>query len=184
MERLEQRYIIAIVVALFLIVVCYFISRGYYSMYDDMLTGMWKADPDWAERAELDGMLLYIGEAEGWWGESRKCYMIMYANDQVLAAKQIEMSISTKNTLFPKKAVDYYINMTDLGESEEGLLPDETDGMNMPLADIMPLELRMELGVSNGKLILYGDDEDGEETQYAKLYKDAAATDISRDRGD
>jgi len=181
MEPLHIAILVVILIAIFF----YYISYSYYYMYDDMLSGMWKADPDWAIQADIDGMLLFIGEAEGGiFTETRKGYMIMHANDQVIAAKQIEFNISSQSNIIPKKTVTYYVELVDLGESEDGLLPDEADGSNVPLEEIMPLTLTMEVGVSSGKLILYGEDEDGEETQYAKLYKDAAATDVSRERGD
>lgn len=179
---MENLHIAILAIVVLVLIFLYWISSSYYAMYDDMLSGMWRADPDWAMQADLDGMLLYIGNAEGWWGESRKGYLIMHANDQIIAAKQLELNVSTGLHIVPKKTLTYWVTLTDLGESE-GLLPDEGDSSNVPLEDIMPSELQMEIGVSSGRLILYGD-EDGEEIQYAKLFKDAVATDTSRARGE
>jgi hypothetical protein len=177
---MDHQNIIVGVIVFILFLVCWMLSSSYYSMYDDMISGMWKADPDWAEQADIDGMLLFIGPSEGSGilSETRKGYLIMHADDQIIASKKIDVNISTGISILPKTTVTYSMHVTDLSEpEEEGML--EAD--HIPWTDIMPYDLEMELGVSSGKLILNGTDDEGESTQYAKLFKDPAATDLSRE---
>lgn len=172
----EMKILLGVVVILLLIG----ISRANYELYDDMLSGMWVSDPEWAARADLDGMLLYVGPSVSWFGEKRRCYLIMYADNRVVVSKQIQMNISLISTLIPVKTHYCSVDVEDLedGETFEGITDDDT-----PFEDIMPRSLTLELGVSSGKLVIKGY-EDGEETEFARLYKDAAATDIARSRSD
>ena len=155
-------------------------------MYDDMISGMWKADPEWAAQADIDGMLLFIGPSEGFGvlSENRRGYLIMYANDQIIASKKLELTIHTGLTILPKTTVNYNIYVTDMSEPKDGDLPDADNDNFIPWTDIMPHDLEMELGVSSGKLILNGTDENGDKTEYAKLFKEPAATDLSRVMGE
>ena len=174
----NQNVIIGVIIFI-VFLLCWMLSSSYYGMYDDMINGMWKADPEWAEQADIDGMLLFIGptETSGVLSETRNGYLIMHADDQIIASKKVTFNISTGISILPKTTVTYGVNIVDLDEPEDEDLP-EAD--YIPWTEIMPHNLEMELGVSNGKLILNGNDEDGEKTQYAKLFKDPAATDLSR----
>lgn len=177
---MNQNVIIGVIIFI-VFLLCWMLSSSYYGMYDDMINGMWKADPDWAAQADIDGMLLFIGPAEssGILSEMRHGYLIMHANDQVIASKKLEITINNGVSLLPKQTITYTIHIADLSEadkSDAAALPDD----DIPWTDIMPHDLEMELGVSNGKLVLNGLDSAGETTQYAKLFKDAGATDLSR----
>lgn len=179
---MDTQNIIIGVVVLIVFLLCWILSSSYYSMYDDMINGMWKADPEWAEKADIDGMLLFIGPCDSesmftFWSETRKGYLIMHADDKVIASKKLEFTINTGVSILPKKTVNYSIHVTDLDEPEDGSLP-EAD--HIAWKEIMPHDLEMELGVSSGKLVLSGIDKSGETTQYAKLFKDPSATDLSR----
>lgn len=180
---MEDKHKIIIGVVLVLLVLFIF-ARANSELYNDMLTGMWVSDPEWAARADLDGMLLYVGQNESWFGDSRKCYLILHADDRVIVSKQIEMRISSGTILIPLKSLSCSVEIHDL-DAEEGAeklegVQDEDD--NIPFEDIMPRYLKLNLGISSAKLTLTGTDDSGEEIQYAKLFKDAAATDISRNR--
>lgn len=174
----EMKILVGVVVILLLIG----LSHANYELYDDMLYGMWVSDPEWAAKADLDGMLLYVGPSTSWVGEKRRCYLIMYANNRVVVSKQIQMNISLISTLIPVKTHVCSVEIEDLDESEafEGITDDD-----IPFEDIMPRSLTLELGVSSGKLVLRGYEKGSdEETEFARLYKDAAATDIARSRND
>lgn len=177
---MDNQNIIIGVVILIVFLLCLALSSFYYEMYNDMINGMWKADPEWAAQADIDGMLLFIGPSEGFGilSETRKGYLVMYADEQVIASKKLDFNISTGVTVLPRKTVNYSVYITDLDEPDEGGLPEEG---YIPWKDIMPHDLEMELGVSNGKLVLNGIDKEGETIQYAKLFKDAGATDLSRE---
>jgi len=159
-------------------------ARSNYELYDDMLGGMWVSDPEWAEKADLDGMLLFVGPNEGWFSDTRKCYLIMHADNHVIVNKQIEMCISSGVTLVPSKELTCSVQVTDLDgkdKDDELGISDEYDVI--PFEEIMPKNMTLVIGISSGKLVLKGDDK-GEEVQYAKLYKDAVATEIGRNRED
>jgi len=176
----EHKIILGVVLV---ILILFIFARANNELYNDMLTGMWVSDPEWAERADLDGMLLYVGQNESWFGDSRKCYLILHADNRVIVSKQIEMNVSSGTILVPMKSLSCSVEIRDLDEDDTEKLDgiqDEDD--NIPFEDIMPRYLTLELGISSAKLILTGNDESGEEIQYAKLFKDAAATDVSRNR--
>lgn len=181
---MDTQSIVIGVVVFIIFLLCWILSSSYYGMYDDMINGMWKADPEWAEKAEIDGMLLFIGPCEdslfSFGSETRKGYLIMHADDKVIASKKLELTISTGISILPRKTVNYSIYVTDLSAADSGLLPD-ADHDGIAWTDIMPHELEMELGVSSGKLVLSGIDKSGETIQYAKLFKDTSATDLSRE---
>jgi len=175
---MEPKFII--IGCVILIVLLLFVNaRSNYEMYNDMLSGMWVSDPEWAEQADLDGMLLFIGPCEGWFSDTRKCYLIMHADSRVIINKQIEMTISSGVTLIPSKQLTCGVYVKDLEEPDDSEIADEYD--TIPFEEIMPNNMTLEIGISTGKLLLSGIDEDGEVIHYAKLYKDAVATEISRD---
>ncbi len=175
---MEHQNIIIGVVVFIVFLLCWMLSSSYYGMYDDMINGMWKADPEWAEKADIDGMLLFIGPSDGFGilSETRKGYLIMHADDKIIASKKLELTISTGVTVLPRKNVNYSVYVNDLSEASD-LLPED----DIAWTDIMPHDLEMELGVSNGRLVLSGADKSGEIIQYAKLFKDTSATDLSRE---
>jgi hypothetical protein len=179
---MEPKFIIIGCVILILLLV-FVNAHANYELYDDMLGGMWVSDPEWAEQADLDGMLLFIGPCDSWISDTRKCYLIMHADNRVIINKQIEMKISSGITVMPSKQLSCNVNVKDLEEPEEDIdIVDEDD--TIPFEDIMPNDMTLELGISSGKLVLKGIDDDGEVIHYAKLYKDAVATEISRDHAE
>jgi hypothetical protein len=176
---MEQKQLIIGAVVLVIFIIIYLLISSCYSVYNEIISGMWSADPEWAELADLDGMLLYIGPNLGnILKETRKGYLIMYANDKVIASKQIEFNMGSPLTLIPKTVILRNITVVDLDDDNDML-----DVDTIALSDIMPSDLTMELSVG-GKLILTGDPLDeldlDEPIQYAKLFKDPSATDISK----
>lgn len=177
---------VAIGLCILVFVILIFLSRANYYLYDDMLTGMWVSDPEWAAKADLDGMLLYVGPSDSWVGDKRKCYLILYADNRVIVSKQIEMDISSGyisyGKIIPSTQMICSVDVTDLDGDVENQTDIKDEDDNIPFTDIMPKNLTLELGISSAKLVLKGIDENGEELQYAKLYKDAIATETSRER--
>lgn len=177
---------VAIGLCILVFVILIFLSRANYYLYDDMLTGMWVSDPEWAAKADLDGMLLYVGPSDSWVGDKRKCYLILYADNRVIVSKQIEMNISsgyiTYGQIVPSTQLVCSVDVTDLDGDVENQTDIKDEDDNIPFTDIMPKNLTLELGISSAKLVLKGIDDNGEELQYAKLYKDAIATETSRER--
>lgn len=177
---------VAVGLCILVFVILIFLSRANYNLYDDMLTGMWVSDPEWAAKADLDGMLLYVGPSDSWIGDKRKCYLILYADNRVIVSKQIEMDISSGyisyGQIIPSKHMICSVDVTDLDADVENQTDIKDEDDNIPFTDIMPKNLTLELGISSAKLVLKGIDENGEELQYAKLYKDAIATETSRER--
>jgi hypothetical protein len=167
-----------------LLVLIFINAKANYELYDDAIGGMWVSDPEWAADADIDGMLLFVGPSESYFSDTRKCYLIMHADDRVIVSKQIQMSISSGVNILPTKQLSCSVNVEDLEDEQEHLEGVIDEGDSIPFEDIMPSDLTLEIGISSGKLVLKGLDKDGEEIQYAKLYKDSVATEISRARDD
>lgn len=173
-------YAIGLVVLVLLLFV-FTLSHANAAIYEDTIQGMWAADPDWAERAGIDGMLLYIGKNESSFSDVRKGYMILHAGNQVIASKQIEFNLGVRLMPWPSSTITKNITIKDLDVEDE--MPDAND---IPLSDIMPSNLTMVLTVGGTLRLtgqeLDGDNSDGEPVEYARLYKDALATEIDRTR--
>ena len=107
--------------------------------------------------------------------------MILHAGNQVIASKQIEFNLGVRLMPWPSSTITKNITIKDLDVEDE--MPDAND---IPLSDIMPSNLTMVLTVGGTLRLtgqeLDGDNSDGEPVEYARLYKDALATEIDRTR--
>jgi len=158
---MSKEVVIGLCILFFVILI--FLSRANYYLYDDMLTGMWVSDPEWAAKADLDGMLLYVGPSDSWIGDKRKCYLILYADNRVIVSKQIEMNISSGyisyGQIIPSTQMICSVDVTDLYADVENQTDIKDEDDNIPFTDIMPKNLTLELGISSAKLVLKGIDE-------------------------
>lgn len=70
--------IIVVLVIIALIIVIYYITHYNTSTYEDYLYGFWVAEADaFCEEAEIDNLLLFIGEKVN---NTRECYIVIMPN--------------------------------------------------------------------------------------------------------
>jgi len=60
------------------IVLIYYVSWRNTNSYEDYLYGFWIAeDDDFCDEADVDSIMLFVGESSGWYNKSRTCYLII-----------------------------------------------------------------------------------------------------------
>jgi len=124
---------------------------------DTFIEGMWVASDEFCSRADIDGMMVYIGPAEdfGVFEQTRRAYIIMHSDGVIIAAKNIEISMSGFLMSPVPVSLNYKsITLTDMSDDKTSL------------DNIMPTSMQCELEMSQGKMSWL----DGDIT-YAELYK-------------
>jgi hypothetical protein len=144
-----------IVIVLFIII--YFILSWNTSTYEDYLYGFWVAeDDDFCEEAEIDSMLLFIGEAEnGVRTVSRTCYIIIMTN-----MSNQGFTLNYVPGWGGPGISKYHIHATPEFDDE----------------DLWGDNVTLEINISEGTLKIYSGD-----TVYAKLNKQHDTTNMARE---
>lgn len=63
-------------------------ARANTQTYENYIEGVWVTDATFAKEAELNNMMLYVGDAEtGWWSTTRMCYLIVDDIQQLITLK-------------------------------------------------------------------------------------------------
>jgi hypothetical protein len=178
MKEKIEKYGIEIIIALILLIIIIVIynARENKKISNDILEGLWNGDENFCNKSQIDGMMVYIGPiiSNGWDPrcQERKAYLIMYANNSIIANKKfnivLQESFLDKINPFIKSNLYKTIYLYD--ESPEEQLEAEVDDISLiHLSKIMPLIQNMELNLITGKMT-WSDPND--ETVYAELYKD------------
>jgi hypothetical protein len=167
----QREGLIALVITLVLVLVAIASVNTYQcgNHLHNHLTGLWIADEKFCNDADIDGMLLYIGECEG---RKHNAYLIMYSDNAVILEKKFSFKVGR---VIPSIVIIYPTTMSRLVTLKD---PEVTDGNEdipdesvIPLTDIMPLDLQMELDLAHGCLTWSSGD-----ITYLKAYKDNYAS--------
>jgi hypothetical protein len=141
-------------VVITLLVILIFIVFYNNKCFMNYLHGFWKTDSSFCEEANIDFMAITIGEGEGFTGGEHSAFLVMIKDgnsiDQKLTMK-IKPSFSLLN---PHSSEIFKVTLEGLDE------------------DIMPSELIMECSLTDGKILLY-DDEDNLYSELFKSYADS-----------
>lgn len=70
--------VIGVIVVLIILIIFYNILNWNTQAYEDYLYGCWTAEGDaFCDEAEIDSMMIFIGEPAGRWKTERNCYLII-----------------------------------------------------------------------------------------------------------
>lgn len=157
----ENKFIIAIIIIFILIVIICFVGYKYYSLeqlhnvrMDDFISGMWQANEDFCQQADIEKMLLYIGS-----GPDKNAYLLIYSDGNVVVSKKLQLNISPSKV----SSKEYKVEIIDADDPNDD-----------SLKDIMPSKLNMKLSINNGRLCLYK-----KKKIYADLFKDNMSTNLA-----
>lgn len=161
--------LIGVIIILLILLIIYFLKVSWETI---ILDGLWHAEDDeFCRKAEIDGMMLYIGPQTGTFRLSVPAYLIMYADNRVIVNKVFTLDFGPAwGALFQPWNMVMKRRVTLHEENEQGEVLPETD--NTPLADIMPETLTSECDLLKGHLKWYDD----EEKVYLSLYRDNTAS--------
>lgn len=133
------------IVCILVIIIIILIHRN-TSRAESFLTGVWLAENDeFCKSAEIQSMMLYVGEPVGWFQYERECYIIImdgFANQDV-----------TITYFAPSCVCGNIVRFTGTAEFGED--------------QIWKSPLKMEMDMSDGTLVIH----DAEDTLVASLYK-------------
>jgi hypothetical protein len=115
------------------------------------MEGLWIASDEFCNKSEIEGMLLFIGPRTGFLNESRRAYLIMYAENKIVINEKLTMHISGYGNIWPIR----------------GDVCCDVELDNKTLEKFMPAELTMKVNIGSGSMILENDS-----TVYAELHKD------------
>lgn len=148
-----KREWILIAVIILLSAVILYCGYLYLNYQNKFITGLWSESEDFASRAGIDGMFLYIGEPEGInpLVQSYRAYLIMHTDGKVIADYKFMLTISFMRGVKVEP-------LPEAGETQ--------DNINK----ILPRHMNMNLELVQGKLT-WSDSE----TIYAELYKNCLA---------
>lgn len=171
----SQIIIIAIVVILLLLLIVLFIRNT--SEHNDAIKcavhGLWTADSKFCTDSSIDGMMIYIGpdleevtHLSG--GSTHKAYIIMYANNNVILQKTINIAFSSGGlSLIARNRHTVDVEITDIDEDSDS-----------PITSIMPNTQTAVIDLINGKMTWTGLNEENELRVFADLYKDNQASSL------
>ncbi len=171
--------IYALIIALVIIIIYnLYISIDYEQRF---MSGLWIADEDFCARADIDGMMLYIGSPSGpdvTLQTTYRAYLIMYAKSIIIADKKIGISISSPlseliNPFFSSNVTrNIYLADGTMSIDMEDAVEDPSE---IHIKKIMPQSLTAEIDFARGKMTWTCAD-DGK--VYANLYKDYEASSV------
>jgi hypothetical protein len=109
-----------IAIILVLVIIIIYFAYKWVATISTFLGGMWYADSEFCDKANISGMYLYIGSSES--GKVRNGYIIIYDDDTMIANTKItiEFSISTVKINSEEKIEQLPSNMEydlDIGNS-------------------------------------------------------------------
>lgn len=154
--------IVAVVIIALIILLAIAIKNGSDLSHHtkDLLTGLWVGDPEFCNKSDIDGMMLYIGPDVG--DSTHKAYLIMHSNNSVILQKTINMTVSGASpNLFVSRTITRSLELSD-----------SDDDSDMSITSIMPLNQVLTIDTVLGKMTWTGLDESDKECVYAELYKD------------
>ncbi|AMN84505.1 hypothetical protein D6_00094 [Faustovirus] len=77
-----------VIIIIILVIIYRQFARANTCTYENYLEGVWVTDATFAKEAELNNMMLYVGDAEtGWWSTTRMCYLIVDDVQQLITLK-------------------------------------------------------------------------------------------------
>jgi len=168
-----------VIVFVFLLIGSYFKTQ----LRDGMLEGMWKADEDFLQKAELSGFYFYVGPSLGsslgsFFSEKRRAYILMHSEETVIINRAVNLYISGGwlDSLNPFMTASF-IRSVQI-EPEDSETQDVTDVV-IKIEDVLPRNMTMEISMLDGRMVLSGvlsPDSDNEPKVYADLFKDTIAT--------
>lgn len=155
-------FLLSIILAVVIILIWVVSVSRQNAELESYIEGMWIAGEDFCKRADIDGMLVYIGPTEsfGMMQQTRRAYIIMHSNGVVITTKNVDITMSgiTINPIMDHTIVRE-LSITDL---------DDNDGPNeINIDDIMPTEMNCEICIYEGRMSWIDD----EGTSYAELFK-------------
>ncbi len=154
-------YLIGAVI-IFIFVLAYFIARAHENT---LLSGFWKADADFCQRAELEMFLLYLGDNIGTLSHCRNGYLLAANEQGIILNNPIKITFAGAHTISPTMSFckDYSATIDWLEFEPED-------------PDTFPSEFRAAYYPKYGKLLLYKNDE-----VIASLWKDCHMSALSAD---
>lgn len=171
----NNQYIIASIVLVVILIIMYN-AYTIKSAADNLLEGMWVASEEFCNESEIDGMFIYIGppDSSKW---ERKAYLIMHADNAVITNKKLLINYSN-GSIFDYfnpliSGLDFYGSISIKEDKDDDELDGISEAGEIPLSEIMPSDMEVELDMTTGKMIWAADD-----TIYARLFKDNIATDL------
>ena len=143
--------IFAIIIVIILIILWYINMREIVTIYDEIMEGLWIANEEFCASSDIDGMLVFIGPRIGYFSETRKVYIIMFAGNKIAVNEKIEIEISNPFIL-PILANKIQRQILIVSKNVE---------------KIMPKSMTLTLNIGSGSMTW-----ETEDTVYAELYKD------------
>jgi hypothetical protein len=145
-------------VVIFIILLWVIINiRCVSSMNDNLLTGFWKADPDFLDDSDLSSFVLYFAPSD--WIGHRACYILAEKEDELVinepCSVKITEPLSSSSLSISLDTKSYTVLFTDL-ETEE-----------------FPKKQNMVFNPNSGKIILSKGD-----VIYGVFFKDSYLTDM------
>lgn len=166
MDFQKNKLLIAIIVIVVLIIIISFIGYKYYNLQktqsnkvDKFISGMWQANDEFCQKADIDKMLLYIGDGL----EEKNAYLLIYSEGNVVVSKKLQIKMYPVKVSSSEWESEYKVEIIDADD------PDDTS-----LNDIMPSKVNMKLSIINGRLCLYK-----KKKIYADLFKDNISTNLA-----
>lgn len=94
-------------------------------MRSRLLTGMWMAEPKFANKSDSDGMLLYIGEKHGTFSNKRTANLIIYkdneiVHDEIFDFNYVGLELGCNSYLFTIKSEGPLENMRIILNKSQG----------------------------------------------------------------
>lgn len=173
---MNHTIIIAVVILLILLIV---FNSKQNKITDEFLYGMWKANDDFLKKADLQGMMFYIGPPDnsGPTWESRMVYIIMHSGNSIIVNKRVEMIIHNS-------ILEYIVPNGTSAIRDVEIRELEQDSVGIPMKEIMPSNMTMDINITDGSIILSGEplnsQDSNENIVYAELYKDNISTIIGK----
>lgn len=157
---MESTYYYIFGILIFLFIVYFYIISSVNTLYYNFLEGLWIATESFCHKANIDGMILFIGASDNKLG--RSSYLIMYSDDKVVVDTKINIIFGS--SIFPdlsERKIDIILNLNN---------------KKVNLNDVIPSNLECEISIDDGKMIWSKDD-----TVYAEFYKDNISSKIKEE---
>lgn len=121
-------------IAAFVVIVVILLIWQNSSFYHKDLHGIWRADPDFAQSADIDDMLVFINR------NTNKAYVLIYGKGAIVYNKVVEMNFATWAWPWLQNIVNFSVKMH----------------ADKALEDIIPKEFEAKLNIHKGTLKFHG----------------------------
>src|SRR5271170_5610364 len=85
-----MRIEIILSIIIFIVILLLYNSYQNHKLYNDFIEGLYISNDEFCNKADIDGMLIYIGNGN----QHRKAYIIMYKDNAIIMNKKINIKFN------------------------------------------------------------------------------------------